>query len=283
MVDPDAIFSALREVGPWLLSFIALVQMWVVKAVEKLRRGKIEIFESKAIQVGHGALGPSLALLGTLRAVGKEVFVRDMHAVVERKRDHARLTLTWWAFRSPASGRLNLEPVYGFLASPAQPFRYDLFLVDSDFAESRGKLEGLGRRWIDFVRARIAHLPAEQGVDPSTILNNPALSETLFSEFLREPEAMDVFQGFDGRTYWEVGEYAVALIVVDADARRFRKSWTFRLGAEDAKRLRSNAAGAIREVCGLLPGYASAYAQYEPPDNSALQLTWPSRALGPRS
>jgi hypothetical protein len=262
MSEPTSLLSVLHDLGPWILSLIAILQLWVIKAIERWRRGVIEIFETKNIEVGHGSLGPGIGLLGTLRTLRKEVFVREMNILVERDRDHANLQLSWWAFRSSTAGARNLEPVFGFLVSHPQPSRYDLYFADAEFMVStRARLEKVGQRWTQFLNDRLATLPDSERVKAS---QNPGFSEALFSEFLRDVEIVELYQEFDRRTYWEAGSYVLSLRVLDADDRTFSKSWKFELTADDAKRLHGNAIGAIREACNLPPGYASAYPSYQP-------------------
>ena len=59
--------DAIKELGPWVLSTIALIQVWVIAAWQKYgAKGSVEIHESGNIEISFGQLAPSIALTGTL-------------------------------------------------------------------------------------------------------------------------------------------------------------------------------------------------------------------------
>lgn len=264
MADPPSIIPVARELGPWILSFVAFAQFWIAKLVDHFRKSTIEIYESRNVQVGYGGLGPSLCLVGTLRGRKKAEFVREMDAVVVRVRDGARSQLLWWATRSGGpSGQAN-QPVLGFLLDPSHPFNYDTFVVDERFvAAMKGKLSDLSDRWRNFLTERLQVAFPAQPVDLSTVLGNPTASEGMFADFLSRPEPVEIHEELKNRLYWESGAYVLTLNVRCANDRSFSKTWNFSLTEDDSRRLRLNSIATVRDACGLRAFYHSAFPKYE--------------------
>jgi len=126
----------LKELGPWILGFVALIQVWVIAAWKRMRKGSIEIYESGSIEIGYGDLGPSVALIGTLRCLEKDVFIKSMNVEIVRKKDGARHHFRWYAFRPNelslgAQSQPRLEIAGSFLATPSQPNKYNIFFTES--------------------------------------------------------------------------------------------------------------------------------------------------------
>jgi hypothetical protein len=82
MDEPSAVWlSRLKDIGPWILGFIALVQVCIVGLSKKLRKGTLEIYESGLIEIGYGDLGPGVALMGTLRCLENETSLLDLEVL----------------------------------------------------------------------------------------------------------------------------------------------------------------------------------------------------------
>ena len=60
--------STLKDIGPWIVGFAALVQVWVIALWKKLRKGKIDLYESGSVEIGYSGLGPSVALTAAIPA-----------------------------------------------------------------------------------------------------------------------------------------------------------------------------------------------------------------------
>ena len=145
-MDDQAIdwVAKLKELGPWILGFVALIQVWIIAAWKRLRKGSIEIYESGSIEIGYGDLGPSVGLMGTLRCLEKDVFVKSMDVEILRKKDGARHHFRWYAFRPNklslgTQSQPKLEIAGSFLAMPAQPNKYNIFFTESAFITEIGR------------------------------------------------------------------------------------------------------------------------------------------------
>ena len=257
-----------KELGPWVLSAVALLQVWVIAAWKRIRHGVVEIHESENIQVGYGAPGLSLSLKGTLRSVRRDVFIKKITATVTRKKDGATHNLLWSSFLAgtrigSGAPSQNLEPVWSFPLKTSDIYRYNIFLNDpTQVAEQRGKLDRLTRDWGDFVRRKIEEKSVE-GSSAGDPQQNPAFSEAIFRDFSQRQDVLDLYRDIDHAMVWQAGEYHLEFAVVCADPERsFFKSWNFRLTDLDVTNLRSNAAATIRASCNLPKSFTFAYPEY---------------------
>lgn len=261
--------SSLKEIGPWILGFIALVQVWIIGLWKRLRRGKIAIYESGLIEIGYGDLGPSVAVIGTLRCFEKDVFVKRMAVIVTRKKDGSRHTFRWHAFR-PTEVSLGtqettkLELAASFLATPAQPYKYNIFFTESAFlSEYRPKVQPFLREWHAFVNAKLQKMGDDFLHRAFEILGNTSVVFSLYREFSDAGKATDTYTTLDRAFYWEEGKYDLTLIVEASNPdREFTKSWQFELSKEDSDRLRLNVVAILQSMCGVRVTYNFAYPEY---------------------
>ncbi len=256
--------------GPWVVSILALVQVWVIGVYKWLRKGKIDIYETGNIEIGFAGFGPSVSLLGTLRARHKDVFVQRMIVRVVRVKDKAQYELAWQAFR-PSQLSLTgqqgqeFEIASSFLVTPAHPHKYSIFFADTRFlSDVRPTLTSMTEKWHAFVRDRMSRLPEGQSSSPPNVMSNLALANPIFDEFSKTGSATDAFAALEHAFYWNAGEYALTLSIDVADVRHpIEKTWRFSLSDEDTRTLRPNAIGIIRAACGITNWFSFAYPQYK--------------------
>ena len=100
MAQETSLVQLLKDLGPWIISFVVLAQFWVIAAWKRfIQKGRVEIYESGALEVSYGTFGPSISLTGTLRAINKDIFIRQIRIRVTRQKDGARFLFNWRAFR----------------------------------------------------------------------------------------------------------------------------------------------------------------------------------------
>jgi hypothetical protein len=118
-------------------------------------------------------IGPTVALLGTLRAINRDQFVGEISVEVVRERDEARHTFVWSLFRPLVVGSQAHEVAGGFLASTSSPYRYNIFFVDEEtHAEMDAILDPVRREWNERL---IAAAPADDEA-----------REALYRDFMQE-------------------------------------------------------------------------------------------------
>jgi hypothetical protein len=237
--------------------------VWAIAAFKRFRNGRIEIHETGNIQVGYGGLGASVALIGTLRGIGKEMFVKRLQAIVERRRDGARSEMGW--SRDRANGDGSVTPVSGFLLTPARPINYNILFAEEAFtSRMAGRMDDIASAWNQFLSKSVEELSKDgTQVDLETVAKDSRLAEQIFSKFLQEAVCHNLWTDLDHAMYWEPGEYRLQLRVESAEGHRFSKSWNFRLTEDDSKRLRVNSMIALRAAARMAAPFASAYPSYE--------------------
>jgi hypothetical protein len=226
--------STVAEIGPWILGFVALVQVWIIALFKKLRKGKVEIYETGLIEVGYADLGPSLALLGTLRCLEKDVFIKRMSVQVIRTKDGARHNFIWYAFRPTeislgTQESIRLEMAASFLATPSQPYKYHIFFTESAFlSEYRPKVQPFLRDWQAFVSEKLKEMGEDSLQRAVEIMGDTSIVSGLFQEFLSTGKAVEAYTTLQHAFYWEAGEYELTITVEASNPdRNFKKIGNF--------------------------------------------------------
>lgn len=260
---------SLKELGPWIVSFIALAQVWIIALWKKYRKGKVEIYESGNIEIGYSTYGPTIGLTGTLRAVEKDVFVKRVSSVITRKKDGAQHHFNWNLFRSSqfsfgAKEEQKYEIASSFLLTPAHPYKYNIFLTENAFiTENRPKAQLLIKKWHEFLDKKLYEINPDTTYRISTILQDPALSNALHDEFAKTGDYLDAYTLLDRAFYWSEGEYDLNLIVECTNPdREFTSSWSFTLAKKDTDNLRLNTISILRIVTGFDEIFNFAYPEY---------------------
>lgn len=78
MVEPSDWITRLKELGPWIVSFLALIQVWLIALWRRLRAGQLEIYESGTIESGTEITG--LFEVGAGRK-GRQVGIHQLRAL----------------------------------------------------------------------------------------------------------------------------------------------------------------------------------------------------------
>ena len=87
----DSLTAFLKGWGSLIVAAVALVQPWVIGLWKKFfRPGTIDIHETGTIEVGYSGFGPTIGLRGTLRAVHRDQFVRDIQLAVAKLKDDSK-------------------------------------------------------------------------------------------------------------------------------------------------------------------------------------------------
>ena len=251
---------------PWVHRSCSSLDNWTLEKVEKRQDRNLRV---GLIEIGYGDLGPSVAVIGTLRCLEKDVFVKRMAVIVTRKKDGSRHTFRWHAFRSTEVSLGTQEPTKlelaaSFLATPAQPHKYNIFFTESAFlSDYRPKVQPFLREWHVLVNAKLQKMGDDFLHRAFEILGNTSVVSGLFREFSDAGKATDTYTTLDRAFYWEEGKYDLTLIVEASNPDRdFTKSWQIELSKEDSDRLRLNVVAILQSMCGVRVTYNFAYPEY---------------------
>lgn len=261
--------SQLNNIGPWILSLLALLQVWILEAWRKWRTGNLEIHANQ-IEVGYGALGPVFSIFGTLRCTRNDVFVEEVRAELVRQRDNAKHSFTWLAVRPTTvsvtgESQQELEIASAFQVKKGNSRKFGFLFHEESFREEhRPTLEELEQRWIEYYRESSEQIIEQANRNNRQIPDRSTLSQHIFNRFVDDGHTTDVYTEIDRACYWEEGEYKVT-IKVDASSpdEVFKRDLLFRLSEREVEALRNNSMVAIRETCNQPHNYQFAYRTLE--------------------
>ena len=258
--------SQLFNLGPWIVSLLALVQVWIIEAWKKWRKGEVKIHDNGDIEIGYSQFGPTIGLYGTLQSTKQDLFVKSATLECTRLRDNARHEFSWLAFRSTqmitSEGEdVDLEIASGFLLPVSDPYKYNFLFNEDVFLEKyRNTLDEHQNKWLEYYRNRTDELMEKAMEEGKELADGPSLREYIFSEFSDNGNNMEVYEELKRFCYWEEGEYKVELNIKTTDHDDpFSQEYKFSLDEEDADQLRTNVIGILRSIAGLEPNYHFAY------------------------
>jgi hypothetical protein len=256
-----------------LVAVIALIQVWIIALWKKyIKKGAIALYEAGSIEVSFSIWGPSIALLGTLRAINKDIFVNDITITITRLKDKAQQFLKWKAFRShlfSISPRddIKLEVASSVLIRKDYPHKYHIYFATDAFAnEYRPQVRPYTEAWGEFVRARLEAAEIKTGEKVLAAMNNPAIMEKIFADFLKEPLPSRIWQSLNNTFFWHAGSYRIDMNVSCGEpAGKLSRSWEFNIEDTEEKNLRLNIISCMREVINVPHFYNYVYKDYYKP------------------
>lgn len=237
------------------IAVVALIQPWVLWLYRKYGKGgHIDVHPTGNVEIGFSALGATVGLQGTLRAVDREFFVSSMALEVVREADQSRHTLEWGAFRPPAvlvgETKDPIEMPAGFMLQPLAPRRYNIVFVDmATQAAVRQLTDPLQAAWFTALTANDLAPDGRQ--------------QYYEAEFNRTALHVNTFADLDPIIYWHPGDYRIQLrIHTTRPDRNFSETRRFTLTGADIAGLRGNRIPMLLQVVGLPSRLHFAYSTY---------------------
>jgi hypothetical protein len=263
---PAGIPGFLKGWGTLVIATVALIQPWVFAIWKKFfRSGAVDIYPSHHIEIGYSALGPTIGLTGTLRAVHRDQFVESMQVVLTKLKDQSRHTFDWVLFRAGkiyVTGQqreeMTAELVSSFMITTTQPHPYNILFQDAATqSDMNSHMLAVHGEWL---KARSAHNPAEQ----------LARLDVLYSEFMTNAKIVTTsYTALDRMMYWEPGRYSIEIVVhTTRPDMSFSEEWAFDLTPDDVSTLSVNPLVILRLACDLGGTLGFAYAAYQEPPPS---------------
>jgi hypothetical protein len=108
------------DVGALIVAIAALIQPWLIAIWKRyFRRGTVELQTLGNLEVGYSTFGPTLGIVGGVRSIHQDVFIKSVKAVVTRD-DKAEVELEWRFLKPttvtiPAPPTQTLEAAAGFV------------------------------------------------------------------------------------------------------------------------------------------------------------------------
>jgi hypothetical protein len=258
------------EWGSFLVAVVALMQPWLIVLWRRLRAGTVHVYEKGNIEIGFSGWGPTVGLIGTLRATEHDVFIRHMRLQVMRLKDGATQRFGWRAFRTGSlsltgTSEMFAEPAGSFLLTTSAPYQYNVFFDTPEFASEYGAtMSNVTTQWRAYVRKRVEEVDPKLSDQVAKILENPAATDTLMKEFTKSDVAMDLYRSLNNNFFWHPGEYELTLeCEAVRPARRYTRKWRLRLSSEDCESLRFNILAVLDACCDRTVKFNFAYPSYE--------------------
>ena len=265
---PEQNTFTLSSLGPWIISAIALIQVWIIALVKKLKKPKLEIYESGSIEVGFSNFGHSLGLIGTLHVVNKDVFIQKISLSLKKNKDNSKHVFSWKAFRSNiislrSDAPLSLEIASSFLLTRHNPYKYNIFFIDESYiSDINPKIAQIPSKWFDYKIKKYKEL--EQHEDFTSNLNNPMVEQIIYDEFAKTNATLDEYTALDRSFYWEDCDYELEMIVQTTNPKKtYSKLFRFSLNEDQVKQLRLNTVGIIQALCGFSQNWYFAFPEYQ--------------------
>lgn len=220
-----------------VVAFVALIQFWVSWAWKRfLRPGRVEFYESGQLEIGFGSFGAHIGLMGTVRAIHSDQFVRTFDAKVTRLSDTSTHKFNWEVARiSDGSGNSRVAPALSFMVTQLQPIHINPILVD----QINGKaVKELIERFRPLYREAETTLGTDSNVDDEDGRRLTAFSNatTVGSD------GQQIISSLERSCFWESDTYRLELTVeTDQAGKSFTKSWLFVISTSDATGLIGNA------------------------------------------
>jgi len=256
--------------GPWVISGIALIQIWVIAIIRRLKKPSLDIFESGNIEVGYSGFGPTLGLIGTLRVLYKDVFIRRVVTTITKLKDQSVHNFNWRAFRpntfSPnPNTSLQYEIASSFLLTSNNIHKYNIFFVDESFtAEIAPQIGRVLKEWLDFRARRLKEIKDKSQDNINLLLNNPLLNNILYDEFFQSGGLTNAYTILDRACYWEKAEYRLIFQVETTKPNHtFQKEFYFSLSDDDVKLLHMNSVIILCMLCGINEQFNFAFPEYK--------------------
>jgi len=262
----------IKTFGTLIVAGIALIQPWFISAWKKfVRRQSIEVYEAGAMEIGFGALGPTIGLQGTARAINRDAFIHSITLKITREKDKAEHNFQWGIFRPPAlvpPQQTQFEICSGFLLTENSPRRLSvLFFEPEAVDEMRPNIELFRQSW----SKKIAESPIQEyfkQLKPNQPFPTEAhqFFQKLYREYSSEKVSVDTFSALSRMFYWEQSSYRAHLQIHTAHPNKtYTFPWRFEITQQNAEVLRSNLIKVLMETCGQpTGGYNSVFPSYMP-------------------
>jgi hypothetical protein len=236
------------EWSAFVIAALALAQPWVIGIWKKFyRKPKIEFHESGLVEIGYANYGPTLALLGTFRAIHGDVYIKSVEISAIRKKNQATYTFNWFVFRSTRINMVTLRPAgmslpSGFLISPSKPENIHIAFNDKQlFEEIKAVAITHNERFESFKDHYFSELPGYSDANyPDEILTK-SQKESLVESALRQRFHTEYYGKLDRMFYWDPGDYRLVISVKTSDeSASFKKEFSFTISPDESQALKLN-------------------------------------------
>jgi hypothetical protein len=230
---------------PLIFPLVLLSQILIQLLSGIGRKAKVKIYEAGRIEIGFSHLGPSISLLGTLKAEKKNAFISKIDLNVSKKNSDWNRTFEWRAFKPytfsliPQEENIRLEYVSAFLLSTDESFKYSIIFVDESFIDAHyNTIIEIQHIWQAFKK----ELRKEQS----------EITDDDFDNFFKQNRTTEILEIIDKAFYWEPDIYTIEMCVhTQKPASKFKTSFKTQINKEEIFTLKENYKSILKLACGL--------------------------------
>lgn len=256
------------KIGTFIIAVIALIQPWIIYIWNKfLKSAEINFYETGRIEVGFSDYCTSIGVNGTLRALNRDIYVKNMQVEIIRKRDSSKHLLEWGVFRDSKINLNNPEDIKielpgGFLLSKEIPKKINVQFHDlkqqEEISPTYSTLQDSWNNFLDTnypVQQQLADSPEEYRIKKGQIYDN----------FRQTQIVTDAYSSVDRNFYLEPGEYELKLYVYTSKPdKKFVYKWDFSLEEQESQHVRLNVVRLTDHACNQFQGnWNFAYPRFE--------------------
>ena len=221
---------SIYELLALIISVVALVSPIIKWAWKKwIKKAKINYMSNGTANLFFNQSGSYLRIDGVYEALSKAVSIKNITISVKRKRDDAKLNLSWSYFISPVNQ--NLDGNYVQITEKAHPFRIDVDSITCAFIEFADPFDSAGKAF----RLSTKELFAQ--AQRSTIFYKNY--DEAVAAYRKMPEYSQAINIIEKDFFWEIGKYE---IVICAEFGKEKKEFCFLMAvdADSHKKLHKN-------------------------------------------
>jgi len=221
------------------------------------RKTKIHAYKSGRIEIGFSQFGPSITLLGTLKAEKRNGFINNIKLDVSKKNSSWERSFEWRAFKPytfsliPQEENIKLEFVSAFLLTTDQSFKYNIIFLDDAFIDEHyDKIVSIQNLWQKYKNNNQLEEISE-------------ISEKHFCIFKESEEVVELLEKIEQIFYWEEGVYDIEMCIhTQRPSSKFITNYQTKINEEEIVKLKSNFINIIKFACGFNTNFKSIFLKY---------------------
>lgn len=230
------------EIANLILSSLALsISIFRDWLKSKLVRSRVETYVTGKIEIGFSNFGPTIGIIGTLRAINNDSFITNMKLIIKRVKDSATYNFEWLASRPLKifPNASEYEIAYSFLLQKNIAKQFSIFFSDTSTRQEMDQYILNSIKSLDRIRQKYDTEPLAHMLQYNYQVGKETF-EKIKQEYKTDNDEIEAFSKLSKINYWKEGQYNLMLIINNSSGKSFIKDWTFDLSKEDEKLLDFN-------------------------------------------
>lgn len=220
MIDFTAKMS-IYELLALIVSVVSLFAQIIKWAWKKwFKKAQLNYLPNGTANLFFNQSGSYLRIDGVYEALNKAVSIKNITISVKRKRDDAKLNLSWSYFISPVSQ--NLVGNYVQTTEKAHPFRIDVDSIACAFIEFADPFDSSGKAFRLSTKELFAQAQQSSGIYKNY--------DDAVEAYRKTKEYLQSMNTVEKDFFWEIGKYDV---VIGAEFGKEKKEFCFSMSIDE--------------------------------------------------